>query len=184
MVHLSNSMKLPEFQDIKREYNDFYKSLLRQGKLPLRSTKKGFWGHVPAEDIFSAFKQLGLQNHKTFIDLGSGDGKAVLIASLFCNRAVGIEIDEELFKKSMEIRKNLSISNALFFNDDFYNHSISGFDVVFVYPDEPMHRGLENKLLNELTGKLIHFGHHFHPEKLDKQKSIVANGNLVTVYTK
>ena len=172
------------FSRIKAEYDEFYKSLLRQGKLPLRSTKKGFWGHVPADDIYNAFKQLELQNHSTFVDLGSGDGKVVLIASLFCNRAVGIEIDDELFRKSLEMQKNLGISNAIFFNDDFYNHAISGFDVVFVYPDEPMHRGLENKLLNELTGKLIHFGHHFHPERLSKQKSIVANGNLVTVYTK
>jgi len=55
---------------------------------------------------------------------------------------------------------------------------------VFVYPDEPMHRNLEKKLLNELTGKLIHCGHHFHPENLRKHKGIMVNGTLMTVYTK
>ena len=177
-------MKQLAFQQIKKEYDSFYNELLSQGKLPLRSTDKGFWGHIPAQDIYEAFKQLNLQEHKTFIDIGSGDGKVVLIASLFCKRAVGIEIDDELFSKSLDMQKILGIGNAIFFNDDFYNHSVSGFDAVFVYPDEPMHRNLEKKLLNELTGKLIHCGHHFHPENLRKHKDIMVNGTLMTVYTK
>ena len=171
------------FQQIKEEYDGFYKALLSQGKLPLRSTSKGFWGYVPADDIYQVFRRLNLQKHKTFIDMGSGDGKVVLIASLFCDRAVGIEIDDELFQKSLEIQKNLHIPNAAFFNNDFYEHSITGFDVVFVYPDEPMHRGLEKKLLNELTGKLIHCGHHFHPQNLRKHEDLIVNGTLITVYT-
>ena len=177
-------MKHHIFQQIKKEYDNFYKDLLRSGKLPLRSTRKGFWGYMLADDIYEAFKRLNLQKHKTFVDIGSGDGKVVLIASLFCNRAVGIEIDDELFQKSLEMQKNLGIQNAIFYNNDFYEHSVSGFDVVFVYPDEPMHRGLEKKLLNELTGKLIHCGHHFHPQNLKKEGDILINGTLVTVYTK
>lgn len=176
-------MKLQAFQQIKSEYDNYYKELLSSGKLPLRSTEKGFWGYVPVEDIYEGFKQLNLQKHKTFIDLGSGDGKVVLIASLFCDRAVGIEIDDELFKKSLEIQKNLGIPNATFFNNDYYEHSISPFDVVFVYPDEPMHRGLEKKLLNELTGKLIHCGQHFHPQNLNKESHILVNGTMITIYT-
>jgi len=177
-------MHTAAFERIKREYDSFYRELLKQGKLPLRSTGKGFWGHIPAEDIYNAFKELNLQNHETFIDMGSGDGKVVLIASMFCKRAVGIEIDDDLFKKSLEMQKNLGITNAIFFNDDMYDHNVAGFDAVFIYPDEPMHRNLEKKLLNELTGKLIHCGHHFHPENLRKQRDITVNGNLITVYTK
>ena len=115
--------------------------------------------------------------------MGSGDGKVVLIASLFCNRAVGIEIDDELFQKSLEMQKNIGIPNAVFFNNDFYDHSVSPFDVVFLYPDEPMHRGMEKKLLNELTGKLVHCGNHFHPQNLRKESRISVNGTLMTVYT-
>jgi hypothetical protein len=47
-----------------------------------------------------------------------------------------------------------------------------------------MHRGVENKLLNELNGKLILYGHHFHPEQLKKEKDFVINGTLITVYSK
>jgi len=176
-------MKPQLFQKIKKEYDNFYRELLSSGKLPLRSTHRGFWGHVPADDIYEAFKQLNLQKHKTFIDLGSGDGKVVLIASLFCDRTIGIEIDNELFQKSLELQENLRISNAAFFNNDFYDHNVSPFAAVFVYPDEPMHRGLEKKLLNELTGKLIHCGHHFHPQNLQKENHILVNGTLMTIYT-
>ncbi|MEK6948966.1 MAG: hypothetical protein AABX34_02000, partial [Nanoarchaeota archaeon] len=105
-------------EQIKREYDSFYKDLLRNGKLPLWSTGKGFWGGVIADEVYEAFKRIGLHNHRSFIDLGSGDGKAVLIAALFCERAVGIELDNSLFKKSLEIQRKLSIPNAIFYNSN------------------------------------------------------------------
>jgi len=172
------------FAEIKREYDNFYRDLLRQGKLPLRDTGNGFWGHVPADELFDAFKKLKLNKFKTFIDLGSGDGKVVLIASLFCKRAVGIEIDNELHNKALEIQKRLSISNAIFYNNDFFQHSISEFDVVFSYPDQPMEHGLGDKLQNELNGKFIHCGHHFHPSRLIKEHSFLVNGSMFTVYSR
>ncbi len=173
-----------KFQEIKGEYDKFYASLLREGKLPLRSTEKGFWGHMPAADLYGAFKRLDLKRHQTFIDLGSGDGKAVLIASLFCKRALGVEFDQELFLKSIEMQKNLRIGNALFYNHDFYDHGITGIDHVFLYPDEPLHRKLESKLQKEMSGKLIHCGHHFHPKNLRKLDEVWVNGNLFTVYSR
>ena len=39
------------FTDIKKEYDDFHKSLLRKGKLPLGSTGKGFWGENNRREI-------------------------------------------------------------------------------------------------------------------------------------
>jgi 16S rRNA G527 N7-methylase RsmG len=170
------------FARIKKEYDGFYRDLLRNGKLPFGSTKNGFWGSVVSDEVYDAFKKLRLHKHKSFVDLGSGDGKTVLIASLFCKRAVGIELDNELFNKSKEMQEKLNISNALFYNNDFNEHSVTGYDVVFLYPDGPMHRGIEKKLLNELTGKLVHYGHHFHPNHLEKESSINVNGTLVSVY--
>src|SRR3989338_7316590 len=120
---------------IKSEYDGFYKDLLRNGRLPLRSTTNGFWGGVIADEVYEAFKRINLHKHRSFIDLGSGDGKVVLTAALFCERAVGIETDDELFAKSLEIQRKLNIPNALFYKSDFYDHSIYGFDFVFVYPD-------------------------------------------------
>ncbi len=173
-----------KFAEIKKEYDDFYRDLLRKGKLPLRDTGKGFWGHAIAEEVYEAFKKLNLHRFNSFIDLGSGDGKVVLIASLFCKRAVGIEVDRDLHQKALEIQRKLLIPNAIFYNNDFYAHSISEFDVVFSYPDQPMEHGLEEKLLRELTGKLVHYGHHFHPTQLSKEHSLIVNGNLFTIYSR
>ena len=177
-------MKPKVFEQIKKEYDGFYKDLLRSGKLPLWNTGKGFWGGVIADEVYEAFKKINLHKHTTFMDLGSGDGKAVLIAALFCKRAIGIEMDNNLFKKSMEMQRTLNIPNAIFYNSNYYDHSISGIDVVFTYPDAPMYRGLEKKLLNELTGKLIHYGHHFHPQQLKIEDRFLVDGNLFTIYTK
>ena len=173
-----------QFAEIKKEYDDFYKSFLRKGKLPLWSTEQGFFGGVIADEVYEAFKKIKLDKNTSFIDLGSGDGKVVLIASLFCKRALGIESDNALFKKSVDMQVKLNIPNAIFFNSDFYDHSISEFDVAFIYPDAPMYRGLEKKLLNELRGKLLHYGHHFHPQELKVEDKFLVNGNLFTVYTR
>jgi SAM-dependent methyltransferase len=171
------------FKSIKNEYDGFYRGLLKDGKLPFWSTANGFFGSVISDEVYEAFNKIGLDKNRSFIDLGSGDGKAVLIAALFCNRSVGIEMDPALFKKSLEMQRKLNIPNAIFYNNDYYAHSISEFDVAFVYPDEPMHRGLEKKLMNELTGKLIHYGHHFHPQNLKAEDSFLINGSLFTIYS-
>ena len=77
----------------------------------------------------------------------------------------------------------LNRPNAIFLNNDFHDNNIDNFDVAFVYPDAPMYRGLEKKLLNELRGKLLHYGHHFHPENLRAVDKFTINGSLFTVYS-
>jgi len=177
-------MRPRKFKEIKGEYGSFHRELLKEGKLPMKDTGLGFWNAAIHEEVYEAFEKLNLQKCKRFIDLGSGDGNVTLIASLFCEKAEGIEIDQELFEKSIEIQAKLGINNAVFHNKDFFDHNLSDYDVVFVNPDKPMERGLENKLINELSGKLIHYGHHFHPSQLKKEKSFSVNNALFTVYSK
>lgn len=177
-------MKPNKFKVIKQEYDNFYKSLLKKGSLPMRSTELGFWNAAISQEVYDAFKKLNLQKFNSFIDLGSGDGKITLIASLFCKQAEGIEIDDELFEKSLEFKNRLNIKNVVFHNNDFIDHPIKDYDVVFINPDKPMERGLEKKLLKELNGKLILYGHHFHPLQLKKEKSFLVDNNLVSLYSR
>ena len=172
------------FIQIKREYDDFYRSLLRQGKLPMWTTSKGFWNASISDEVYAAFKKVRLRRFKQFLDIGSGDGKVVLMASLFCESAEGIEIDNFLHDKANDIQKKIGITNATFHNKDFFEHDFSQLDMLFLSPDAPLERGLENKLQKEMKGKLIHFGHYFHPRLLEKEDSFVANGTLVTVYSR
>jgi len=113
--------------------------------------------------------------------LGSGDGRVVLIASLF-TYSVGIEIDKSLVEKAEEIKSELGIDNALFHNKNFFQQDITGHDIIFVNPDVPMQRGIESKLLNEMRGRLIVFGHHFHPTLFLREKEFWINENFAVIY--
>ncbi len=177
-------MKPRKFKTIKKEYDNFYRELLKKGQLPMKSTELGFWNAAISDEVYEAFKKLKLEKFKKFIDLGSGDGKITLIASLFCKRADGIEIDDALFEKSLEAKGKLNIKNVTFHNNDFFDHSIKDYDVVFINPDKPLERGLEKKLLHELNGKLIIYGHHFHPSQLKKEKSFLVDNTLVSLYSR
>src|SRR3989338_3319165 len=138
-------MKPKKFKELKGEYDNFYRELMKKGKLPMRSTELGFLNAAISHEAYESFKRLGLEKYKSFIDLGSGDGKITLIASLFCREAHGVEIDPELFEKSVEMASKLNIQNASFHNKDLYDHDISRHDIVFVNPDRPMERGMEKK---------------------------------------
>ncbi|MBI3026652.1 methyltransferase domain-containing protein [Candidatus Woesearchaeota archaeon] len=177
-------MNNPLFAQIKKEYDKFYLELLRNGKLPMFSTSKGFWNASISDEIYEAFKTIGLQKFKNFLDIGSGDGKVVLIASLFCNNAEGVEIDVFLHNRAKEIKAKLGVGNAVFHNKDFFAHNISKHDAIFLAPDAPLERGIEDKLLREMKGKLIHYGHHFHPRFLKKEDAFLVNGTLVSLYAK
>ena len=87
------------FHDIKNEYDEFYKIILKSGKLPMWNTQKGFWSASIAEEVYNTFKRIDLNKFQNFLDLGSGDGKVVMIASLFCKNAEGVEVDSFLHSK-------------------------------------------------------------------------------------
>ncbi len=172
------------FNQVKSEYDSFYRALLRKGKLPMWSTSKGFWNAAVTDEVYEAFKKIGLNKFNNFLDIGSGDGKVVLLASLFCKNAEGIEIDRFLHNKAVEMQNRLGLRNAKFHNKDFFGHNLSDYDVLFVNPDVPFERGLEKKLVKEMKGKLIHYGHHFHPQSLKKEDSFLINGTPVSIYSK
>ena len=180
---VKSKMKEEIFSKIKKEYDDFYRGLLKSGKLPMWSTEKGFWNASISDEVYGAFKRIGLDKFSSFLDIGSGDGKVVLIASLFCQSAEGVEIDNFLHDKSIEMKEKLNISNAGFHNKDFLHHDFSKHSVLFLAPDAPLDRGIENKLLKEMNGKLIHYGHHFQPKFLKKEESFLVNWSLISLYS-
>ena len=173
-----------KLEQLKERYEEFYKSFLKQGQLPMRDTKLGFWGVAHTNDLVEIFKKIEINKHKTFLDLGSGDGKAALIAALFGLKATGIEIDEELVKISKRFQKELNIKNAEFLCEDFLQHDISKYEIIFVNPDKEFHHGLEEKLLKELKGILIVYNVVFRPTRLKKGRTYWVNQIPATVYTK
>jgi len=170
------------FELIKKEYDDFYNSFLKQGKIPVRDTEVGIWGISVADNVYNLFKKINLKKYKNFLDLGSGDGKVVLIASLF-TKATGIEFDKELNDKAIEIKNKLKLK-AEFIQDDFLKYDWSKYDIIFINPDKGFHKGTEDKLLKELKGKLFVYNFVFEPRFLKKGKKYWFEQTPVTVYTK
>ncbi|PIY60589.1 hypothetical protein COY95_01005 [Candidatus Woesearchaeota archaeon CG_4_10_14_0_8_um_filter_47_5] len=175
------------FTILKNRYDAYYKELLSQGKLPMRPTERGYWGAAISPIVFDLFKQLDLKRFSSFVDLGSGDGKVVMLASLFGTKAQGIESDEELHRTAVALHKELavkvpSLSNAELVRGDYYEHDLSPYQVVFINPDQPFFRGMEKKLLKELNGYLIVYSHTYHPHELHKLVELTIDGMKIPVY--
>lgn len=174
-------MNIELYNKIKAEYDNFYKSLLKIGKLPMRSTEKGFWGSAVSDEVFEAFKKINLQKYKNFLDLGSGDGKVVLIAALFVKNSYGIEFDKQLYNKSIEIKEKTGIQNANFFLADFFDFSFSNYDVIFCNPDSHLDK-IEKKMIREFNGIFVNYGNNFYPKQLRKSGEFAINNTRISVH--
>lgn len=179
-------MKDENFRQIKEKYDRFQSFLLKNGKLPARDTGIGYWGVTPLSELYEFFKRFNIGQYKSFIDIGSGDGRVVLLASLFGITAHGIEYDEWLSNSALMIRRKLDMpyfSNTKLMHDDFMKHDISRYSLVFTHPDKPFFRdGFEAKLLRELSGRLIVHGWEFHPQNMKRIEDHIINGEKFIVY--
>ena len=107
------------YQAIEQAYDSYYTSLLKKGKLPLRSTEVGFWGPAVTHEVWDLFVgYLNLYGAKNFMDLGSGDGKVTMLASLF-TQAHGIEFDKNLHEVAAHMQRHFKLP-AEFTQGDFH----------------------------------------------------------------
>jgi len=168
-----------DFERIKTYYNTFYASFMAKGSLPVGATKAGYWGVASSDDLLDLFKRIKLSKYNNFIDLGSGDGKVAMIASLFTH-AEGVELDEALFSTSMKIMNGLKI-NAKLHKMDYFDIDLSVYNVVFINPDQPFYE-LEKKLRNELTGILVVYDAVYKPMNLRQFDKFFVNGVEIGIY--
>ncbi len=172
---------------VKEKYGAFEQFLLQNGQLLTRDTGVGVWGVTNINDIYEAFVRMKLNTHKHMIDLGSGDGRVVLLASLFGVASTGIEYDDWLLNTSLDMKRKLNLPHfgqVTFRKDNFMAIDLSQYDVVYVSPDKPFFRGLNKKLKQELMGKLIVHGYEFHPINFYMENEWVINGEKFSVYRK
>ncbi|MBN2457685.1 hypothetical protein JXB31_00975 [Candidatus Woesearchaeota archaeon] len=176
-----------DFSKIKEKYDEFQNHLLKTGRIPAKDTGIGYWGVTPVAELFELFKRIGLHRCRSFLDMGSGDGRVVHLASLFSREAHGIEFDNELVNISTDIRRSLdfpSVRNTSFKLEDFMSHDLSAYDMIYISPDKPFSRsGTEAKLRSELKGKLIVHGWEFLPATLYKEDEHIINGEKFSIYS-
>ena len=198
---MTDNQLLTKLEIIKKAYKQRYDLMLRNGRLLIKDTDKGIWGYSDPDAIFELFKEIKLDKHKRFLDLGSGDGSIVLIASLFGIEAVGIEDDDELYRigndiidesyELYEIRNDIKELPNLktkpeckFIKGDYMEHDFKGYDLIFINPDKEFHLGLEEKLQKEMNGKLYVYNNIFRPVTLTQNWVKRFNGVIIAEYTK
>lgn len=97
---------------------------------------KGLFYPVLLEDMLPAFER-HMPPGSRFLDLGSGDGRVVFMASLLGADAVGIEYDKQLVKISRRARKSLKDlhepDRARIIRGDFFESSWADYDVIFFF---------------------------------------------------
>ena len=96
-----------------------------------------------------------------FLDLGSGDGRVVFLASHLGAHATGIEYDAQLVSLSRTILTRLEDlvdpSRTELIGGDFFEHSWSGYDVIYYYNNGSFEeKRMMDKLLQEMDpGSLL-----------------------------
>jgi protein-L-isoaspartate O-methyltransferase len=76
----------------------------------------------------------GLKAGETMFDLGSGDGRIVIMAAqTFHANATGVELDNDLARQSIDRVKKLGLKNARIIHGDLLKQDYSSADLLTVY---------------------------------------------------
>ncbi|MEM0468635.1 MAG: class I SAM-dependent methyltransferase [Pyrobaculum sp.] len=117
----------------------------------------GFMYDVPfvatPEVVVRRMLQLArVQPGEVLYDLGSGDGRIVIIAAKeFGARSIGVEIRKDLYEQSLARIRDMGLSNkASIINASFYDVDLSNADVVTMYLLTSINERLRPKLEKEL----------------------------------
>lgn len=105
----------------------------------------------------------GVRPGTRFIDLGSGDGRLVLLAAKRGATAVGVELNPWLVCWARRRARRAGLSHtAIFRVGNLWREDLSGYDVVAVYGLDQMMGPLEAKLRRELKPGAVVVSHAFH----------------------
>lgn len=169
-------------QQVIDAFEEIDKQLLASGTF-VHDTKKGIWGPASVANCYAFFKEIELDKYESFIDVGCGDGRITLLASLF-TKAVGIEYDEKLVERGKRVQQELDLVSAELIQGDFFDHDWSKYEVIFTNPDSGFQFGMEKKLYEEMKGMLIVYNSVFKPLQLKQGKRGWVNQIPITIYTK
>lgn len=144
-------------------------------------TPLGAWATARPQALLTFFRDVRMEEHRRLADLGCGDGIAVCCAALFCG-AVGIEVDRSLCAEAQENARALGLAHrAAFVCADFRHLRLHPFDVLYIYPDQPL-TGLEHKL-SGWNGTLLVYGPHFSPRSWKPIEVFRWEKETLSVYT-
>jgi SAM-dependent methyltransferase len=130
-------------------------------------------------------KLAGVTASDVVYDLGSGDGRIVVLAAQkYGARGVGIEIDPRLVEISRQVAREGEVDNRVTFElGDLFAADLSRATVVTLWLSETVNARLEEKLKRELRPGARVVSHQFPIGKWMPEKQIVADGEDIYLWT-
>jgi tRNA A58 N-methylase Trm61 len=131
---------------------------------------------VPSPSVVVEYmlKLAGLKAGEVVIDMGSGDGRTLIMAAkTFGARGVGIELREDLAKKALgTIHENGLDDRVTIVNDDMFNVNLTSADVVYIYLTTSANEKIKPKLEHDLKHGARVVSHDYEivgwrPEKIE-----------------
>lgn len=107
----------------------------------------------PPAVVNRMLEMVGAASADTLYDLGSGDGRIVIAAArdFGVERAIGVEIDEELVARSREKAREAGVAGRTrFVQGDLFEHDFSDADAVTLFLLPELNRRLRPRLLEQL----------------------------------
>jgi len=147
---------------------------------PYKMTPVGMWACSDQTELLELFQQVDLASYRHMADLGSGDGRAVLLGALF-TRATGIKADPQLLAVSRNLARELGLERASFSEGDCRQQDLTPYDLLFIYPDKPL-AWLEKMLPAAWGGRLLVYGAGFRPQGLTHLRTLYAGRTLCTLW--
>jgi cyclopropane fatty-acyl-phospholipid synthase-like methyltransferase len=144
------------------------------------STEKGIFGTSDLEVVYEFFKKIKPSPTDVFVDIGSGDGRVVLVANLFC-RGVGVEFDKELVKNSKAHAKKLGLE-VEFLCEDYEEFDYSQANIIYSYADHFFTPAFIERLKKEFKGQLYVYQGVFLPDGVKKGPKIWAKDTPIISY--
>ena len=98
-----------------------------------------------------------------FFDLGSGDGRTVIMAAkTFGARAVGVEMREDLAKRAISVIQDNGLGDRVtIVNGDMFKVDLTAADVVFLYLTTSANEKIKPKLETELKNGVRVVSHDY-----------------------
>ena len=98
-----------------------------------------------------------------FFDLGAGDGRAVIMAAKdFGARAVGVELREDLVKKTLSSIYDLGLQNRVtIVNGDMFKVDLTSADVIYLYLTTSANEKIRPKLDADLKNGVRVISHDY-----------------------
>lgn len=140
---------------------------------------------TPEEVVEQMLKLANVHKGDVVYDLGCGDGRAVITAAKeFGVRGVGIDINPERIKESLENARKAGVMDKVTFrNEDLFETDIHEASVVFLYLLPSLNLKLRPKLWRDLKPGTRIVSHDFDMDDWKPEKQVQLEGHTIYLWT-